>query len=423
MPETTKALTAAILTLGCKLNIADSEAMSRRLRAAGWHLVDSADGADAVIVNSCTVTQNAERDSKQALRKARRSAPNAFVGYTGCAVETSDLVTLDQLPADLIARKSAQATLVDRIVETRPALAPGVLQPASLRTRGFVAAQEGCNDVCAFCIIPRTRGRERSKSIDAVVEEVLAFEAEGVKEVVITGTQLGAYGRDRGPRELASLIAALLAGTKVPRIRISSVQPQDLSPALIELWSDARLCRHFHLALQSGSEATLQRMRRRYSADQYRRAVSDLRTSIPGIAITTDVIAGFPGETEAEFEETYAFCEEMDFASMHVFPYSQREGTLAARMGGQVADATKKERVRRLIELGARMGRAFRASLIGSELDVLFETPRADGDWEGLTDTYVRVHAASMDNLHNHFRRVRIVAAGDNHLTGEVIPQ
>ncbi|MGE0056797.1 MAG: tRNA (N(6)-L-threonylcarbamoyladenosine(37)-C(2))-methylthiotransferase MtaB [Dehalococcoidia bacterium] len=426
MQDPARRPTAAILTLGCKLNIADSEAMSRRLRSAGWAVTDRANDADAVIVNSCSVTSMADQKSRHLVRLARRLAPDASVALTGCMVETAKPETLDALGADVVSRQPQQLDLADRIAAMRP-VAPELIEVLAprLKTRAFVAAQEGCNDVCAFCIIPRTRGRERSKSIDAVVAEALQREAEGALEIVITGTQLGAYGRDIEDGDSSTpyeLLSALLRQTSAPRIRMSSLQPQDITPQLVGLWQDARLCRHFHLALQSGSQGVLERMRRRYSAEEYREAVQRLRAGIPGVAITTDVIVGFPGETEAEFEECCAFCEEMAFAGIHVFPYSNRSGTLAARLPGQVSDATKKERVHHLIELAQRMSRDYRESFVGSEVSVLWETQPEAGAWEGLTDTYVRVRGASADDLHNTLTTARIIGAGDDGLLAEVVP-
>jgi threonylcarbamoyladenosine tRNA methylthiotransferase MtaB len=252
-----------------------------------------------------------------------------------------------------------------------------------------------------------------------VVAEAQKREAEGVREVVISGTQLGHYGSDIGVR-LHDLMRALLRETSVPRIRMSSVQPQDLDEALIELWEDPRLCRQYHLALQSGSEGVLGRMRRRYSEDEYRHAVSRLRNAVPEIAITTDVIAGFPGETEAEFEECYAFCKEMQFAGIHVFPYSQRDGTVAYRLPGQVAEPVKKQRVHRLIDLAQDMSKAYRGRYVGATTDVLLETERGDGAWEGLTNTYVRVRIHSTGDLTNRIAVVRITGVSEDGLIGEV---
>ena len=426
MSESARPATAAILTLGCKLNIADSEAMARRLREAGWKVVDRATEANAVIVNTCSVTQVADQKSRHLLRTARRAAPGARLALTGCLLETAPADKIEALGADLVYRQPEQVALAERLIELIP-VEPGVragadagARPAALKTRAFISAQEGCNDACAFCIIPRTRGRERSKSIEWVVAEAQKRESEGVQEVVITGTQLGAYGRDRGDVRLFDLMRALLAETRLPRIRMSSVQPQDLDDELIGLWQDGRLCRHFHLALQSGSATVLQRMRRRYTQQQYRTAVRRLREAVPEVAITTDVIVGFPGESEAEFEESYEFCREMGFAGVHVFPYSQRSGTLAYKLPEQVADATKKARVHRLIELASEMAGAYRERFVGSTASVLWETCR-DGVWEGLTDTYIRVRAESSADLKNRLVPVRLTATGDDGLRGEVV--
>jgi len=424
MSDSARPATAAILTLGCKLNIADSEVIARRLREAGWKVTDRvSEDADAVVVNTCSVTSTADQKSRHLLRVARRGAPNATLALTGCLLETATPDSIGSLGADVVRRQVDQILLADELVALRPALPPVTsgperLKPA-LKTRAFISAQEGCNDVCAFCIIPKTRGRERSKPVEAVLAEALAREAEGVQEIVITGTQLGAYGRDRGHRTPFPLIKALVEETSVPRIRMSSVQPQDLSDELIDLWQNPRLCRHFHLALQSGSQATLQRMRRRYTQAEYRSAVLRLRQAIPGVAITTDVIVGFPGESEDDFQESYDFCRELSFAAIHVFPYSQRPGTAAFKMPDQVPEAIKKTRVHRLIELSKQTSLAFREGYVGAAVDVLWETQR-DAVWEGLTDTYVRVRARSDTDLTNSISTAWISEKNEDGLLAEV---
>ena len=427
MSESARPATAAILTLGCKLNIADSEAMARRLREAGWNVVDRATDAEAVIVNSCSVTHVADQKSRHLVRVARRVAPKATVALTGCLLETAPPDKIDALGADLVLRQPDQLALAGRLIDLHAfgdevqetSVGFAIDRRPRLKTRAFIAAQEGCNDVCAFCIIPRTRGRERSRSVEWVVQEARHREAEGVQEIVITGTQLGAYGRDRGELKPYDLLRALLDETSIPRIRMSSLQPQDLSDELIGLWCEERLCRHFHLALQSGSESVLQRMRRRYTKAQYRDAVYRLRDAVPDVAITTDVIVGFPGETNAEFEECLTFCEEMEFAGVHVFPYSQRSGTVAYRLPVQVQDATKKQRVHRLIDLASGMSRAYRERFVGTSTSVLWET-RRDGAWEGLTDTYVRIRTTSDADLANRLIPVRLTALAGDGLIGEV---
>jgi threonylcarbamoyladenosine tRNA methylthiotransferase MtaB len=336
-------------------------------------------------------------------------------------LETASADSLQALAANVLMRQPEQIALADRIIELRPSNAPCTEPPArALKTRAFMSAQEGCNDLCGFCVIPRTRGRERSKAISDVVAEARAREAEGVQEIVITGTQLGAYGRDLSPPENPyALLRALLDGTSSSRIRMSSLQPQDLSDELIGLWSDPRMCRHFHLALQSGSQGVLKRMRRRYTQQQFRDAVQRLRAAQPEVAITTDVIVGFPGETQYEFEECLAFCREMAFAGIHVFPYSRREHTVAAHMKDDVSDATKKERVHRLIELSEAVADAYRRRFLGRTVPVLWETLR-EGVWEGLTDTYIRVHAESDADLTNRTTPARLIETEAAGLRAEV---
>ncbi len=414
---------AVILTLGCKLNLADSTTIARPLHDAGWSTTDRVGPADLVVVNTCSVTGVADRKSRHLVRAARRAAPGARVVVTGCMVETATPESIATLGADEVYRQSDQARLIESLTGASGDMRPPTPSRSMLRTRAFVAAQRGCNDVCAFCIVPRTRGRERSRPIDEVVEEVRALEAEGAKEVVITGTQLGAYGRDLGRPTLTDLVRALVERADVPRLRLSSVQPQDLTDPLIDLWKDRRLCRHFHVAVQSGSESVLERMRRRYNAREYRSAVERLRRAIPDVAITTDVIVGFPGETEAEFEESHRFCADTGFAGMHVFPYSERSGTLAAKMPGPVAGSVKRDRVDLMLALADEMAVSYRRRFLGGTAEVLWERSRpGEGApvWEGLTDTYVRVFAPAGRDLTNQIMPVRLTGLHSEGLWGEL---
>ncbi len=396
---------AAILTLGCKLNLADSEEIARALRAAGYDVVDRMCEADAFVVNSCSVTHVADQKSRRLVRAVRRLAPGAAVAVTGCFPQSAGFDAARALGADLVAgtaekdREALAAFLAERAGTAAASNGERPVAPdrGGMRTRAFIRAQSGCNDVCAFCIVPRTRGREESRSIDAVVAEVQGATEGGVQEVVITGTQLGAWGRDFDP-PLAPrhLIAAILERTDVPRLRFSSLQPQDISAELLSLWSDPRLMPHFHLALQSGSDATLQRMRRRYGAREYAAAAELIRRAAPDAAITTDVIAGFPGESEEEFETTLRLCREAGFARMHCFPYSARSRTAAARMPGQVPPEVRKERVQQLMTLGDELSRGFRTRFQGTVRPVLWEQERETPEgryWFGHTDNYIGVHA------------------------------
>lgn len=427
----------ALITLGCKLNQADSEALARQFLAAGCRVVDRPVVADIYVINTCSVTHVADRKSRHLVRLARRLAPQATVVLTGCYGETAGPKLAELTGADLVLGNREKPEIVERVLKERssrpaspaPGPAEGEIIPLSpagaLRTRAFIKIQEGCNDVCAFCIVPRTRGRERSTPIAEVVRQVQAREAEGVQEVVLTGTQLGAYGRDTGeglsPKDV---IKAVLAETSVPRIRFSSLQPQDITPELVGLWEDPRLCRHFHLALQSGSDTVLRRMRRRYTVAEYRRALHLIRSFVPDVAITTDVIVGFPGETDAEFAESYTFCEEAEFAGIHVFPYSRRSGTTADKMPDQVPEPVKRARLERMLALKRASEMAFRARFVGRTMAVLWEEEKTAADgrrlWEGLTDNYIRVYAKDGRDLHNRLTGARFVALSDGGLAGEV---
>jgi len=415
----------AILTLGCKLNQADSESIARAFAARGIEVIDRPVAADAYVINSCSVTHVADRKARHLVRMARRLAPGAPVVLTGCYVETAPAEITAQLGVDAAISNRDKGTIVERLAGMAAADGGAGGAMPSLRTRAFVKVQSGCNDVCAFCIVPKTRGRERSEPIADVVREVQALEAEGAREVVLTGTQLGAYGRDGSGLEPADVIAAVLAETSVPRIRFSSLQPQDITPRLLALWDDPRLCRHFHLALQSGSDSTLRRMRRRYDTVAYADAAARLRAQIGGdLAITTDVIVGFPGETEQEFDASVAFCRAMEFAQMHVFPHSKRAGTVAALMEGQVAPEAKHERMRRMLGVAAASRLAFMRRFEGRVMPVLWERDRYDGGgrtWDGLTDNYMRVQARSERALRNEIAPAKLVRAGGDAFEGEAL--
>jgi threonylcarbamoyladenosine tRNA methylthiotransferase MtaB len=422
-----------LLTLGCKLNQADSEAIARDLLAAGCQVVDRPAAADAFVINTCSVTHVADRKARHLARLARRLSPGAPVIVTGCYVETAGPGLRAAMNADLILGNDEKPSIAARLTRLG-ACQPGRVADAGprpdratpLRTRAFLKVQEGCNDVCAFCIVPRSRGRERSVPVEELVSAVRAREEEGVQEVVLTGTQLGAYRpahqTDRGNGAAGSgprvLLQALLAETAVPRLRLSSLQPQDITPELLSLWEDPRLCRHFHLALQSGSDTVLCRMRRRYTAGDFRRALALIRSHVPDAAVTTDVMVGFPGESEADFEETYAFCRQAAFAGLHVFPYSRRPGTVAARpplADDQVPEPVKRVRTRRLLALGRDLRADFEERFRGRVMPVLWESARPTKGgllWEGLTDNYIRVFTRSDANLWNRILPVRLGGAG-----------
>ncbi len=421
--------TVAVLTLGCKLNQADSEAIARSLGRNGARVVDRpAVGADAFVINTCSVTHVADRKARHLVRLARRLSPDAQIVLTGCYAETAPAGIAAVTGADIVAGNADKPSIPERLLERlqeRGDPAAGCPAPfaSGLRTRAFIKIQEGCSELCAFCIVPYTRGREVSVPVERVVEQVRQREAEGAVEVVLTGTQLGNYGRDlgwseRGPRRL---LEELLDSTSVPRIRLSSLQAQDISPELVRLWRDRRLCPHFHLPLQSGSDAVLKRMRRRYTAGQYRRAVGLIRENIPDVAITTDVIAGFPGETGEDFERTSALCQEIGFAAIHAFPYSRRPHTGAAQMKGHLPSQVRRERLERLLDLARESSYAFRRRFLGRTMEVLWER-EAGGRWQGLTGNYIRVYTAAGVDLTNRLLPVHLASVEGENVIGVVAP-
>jgi len=378
----------AILTLGCKLNQADSQALARELLAHSCQVSDRPAPADALIINACSVTHVADRKSRHLVRLARRLAPEATIVLTGCYEQDSSGHDLGQrLGADWLVANADKPAIAQRLLrqwqeQGRLGVGPTAIQPGDgLRTRASVKAQEGCNEVCAFCIVPRTRGRETSVPIRNVVAEVLGRQAEGAKEVVLTGTQVGNYGRDLGlARGLTDLLAALLAETSVPRLRLSSLQAQDISEDLLRLWQDRRLCQHFHLPLQSGSDGILAAMRRRYTVDRFRQAVGLIRRSLPDVAITTDVIVGFPGETEEDFEYLLQWVREARIERAGCFKYEPVEGAKANELPGAVPEEVKEERWHRFMEVQAEVSAAIMATKVGREIDVLIDAVEEDED-------------------------------------------
>lgn len=400
-------------TLGCKLNQAETELLARELAAAGHEIVSAgtsgtagtasgtAGSAEVCIVNTCTVTGTADRKSRQLLRAARRRNPGALLVATGCYAERAaeDVAKTDGV--GLVVGNEGKAGLVRVLAEmgyTSPDTI-GKTGTPGLRTRSLVKIQDGCNSVCAYCVVPLVRQTEMSLPVAEVIEEVRRRESDGYREVVLTGTKVGSYKHDG--TNLAGLLGAILAETGLPRLRLSSLQPPEMSDDLLERWRDARLCPHFHLSLQSGSDDVLRRMRRVYTTSDFERAVAWIRERVPDVAITTDVITGFPGETDDEFAESRRFCLRMDFARIHVFPYSVRTGTAAASLPGRVTAKVKKQRSDSMLSLAEESAASFRARFAGTMRPVLWEQPSADGTWTGLTDNYIRVSTRSDEDLSN----------------------
>ena len=408
--------TVAIRTHGCKLNQADSDLMARKFAEAGYQVVEWSAGADVMVLNSCTVTATADAKARQALRGARRANTNALVVATGCYAQraASELNLLKDVSLVVGNTKKEQLVsavsqaLADGNGEWSPRL-PGTTQPAELRlapgrSRAMIKIQEGCNQVCAYCIVPKVRGRERSIPVETVVEQVKHHVSRGCKEVVLTGTQLGTYGFDLEGVNLLTLLRSILSETEVARVRVSSLQPQEIKRELLEAWENPRLAPHFHVPLQSGSDGILRSMRRRYDACQFARAVELIRRRVPGAGITTDLIVGFPGEGDAEYQESRRFARSVEFSDMHIFPYSPRPGTSAAYSKEQVPVPVKKTRAAEMAEVANEGFRAFRQQQLASTRPVLWESARGPGPdlvWTGLTDNYLRVTTEDRRNLRN----------------------
>ncbi len=409
----------ALDTLGCKLNQAETESLARQLVPAGYELVDSVDEADIYILNTCTVTHVADRKSRNLLRQARRRNGRVRLVVVGCYAERSpqELARIDGV--DLVLGNNQKARVLDRLEEFGcQSLPAGQSLYQYGRNRSFVKVQDGCCNFCSYCIVPLVRGRVESVPVEKVVAEVQSRVADGVKEVVLTGTELGTYYHDGV--DLLGLLKHVLEETGIRRLRLSSMQPQEISVEFLELWNDDRMCPHFHLSLQSGSDSVLRRMKRRYASAGYRRAVSLIRKMVPDVAITTDVIVGFPGEMEAEFEEGYSFCRQMNFARIHVFPYSRRPGTEAADMPEQVSERVRKERVQKMLVLAEESASDFRRHFPGRTMLVLWEQ-KSGGLWSGYTGNYIRIYTKSGENLTNQLMPVKLESIYKDGIWGRVV--
>lgn len=423
-----------LTALGCKLNHAEVERFAEQFVEAGYAVVDDAQRADLTIVHSCTVTHVADKKSRQVIRQAKRANPATRVIVSGCYAETSPGELAGLAEVDLVVSQRDAPRIVELAgrlgVVPEPfvdGLVPHPLPLPRTRTRAFVKIQDGCNDFCSYCIIPFSRGRVRSVPVDDVIADIERKLARGYREIVLTGVSIGAYGQDHGPKRattsLSLLIEAILDRTSVERLRISSLEPHDFDPALLPFFRDSRVCPHLHLCLQSGSDATLKRMRRRYDTAGYAALVAALREANPALQLTTDVIVGFPGETDEEFADTLAFVERIGFADLHVFRYSPRAGTKAAHFPDQVPEPVKKERSDVLIALGERLAAAARRAQQGRCYQVLFETHTTlDGQpaWSGLTENYFRTIVPAPTPLDGQIAPVIIERATSTTLVGRL---
>lgn len=419
---------AALHNLGCKVNAYETEAMQHLLEEAGYEIVPFTQKADVYVINTCSVTNMADRKSRQMLHKAKKNNPDSIVVAAGCYVQTSEKEVLNDLSVDIVIGNDRKHDLVrlleeyslDSVNDTVDDINDGkhdfeelFIDQTKEHTRAFIKVQDGCNQFCSYCIIPYARGRVRSRRFENVIAEVERLAANGFKEVVLTGIHLSSYGVDfEEAAGLLELIQAVNAVKGIERIRLGSLEPKIVTEHFAsELSKLDKICPHFHLSLQSGCDETLKRMNRKYTTKEYERGCELLRKYFVHPAITTDVIVGFPGETEEEFEQTKAYLEHIHFYEMHIFKYSKRKGTRAAVMPDQIDEQIKAARSEKLIALGHDMSKEFRKFYIGKNEEVLFEEKAVIGDKEyfvGYTKEYVKVAKKTDENLENQIVSGRI---------------
>jgi len=439
--------------LGCRLNFSENSTLAGRLNAVGHRIVGRPEDAQVIVLNTCAVTSQAARKSRQAARHLNKRNPAARIAMTGCYATLAPQESADLPGVELVADNHAKEMLhtllepwsaafsdpddLSRIQPHGSPFAPACHEEEGGRTRAFVKVQDGCQNRCTFCIVTALRGDSRSRTTTDVVREVQALAASGYREAVLTGVHLGAFGRDlpgRQRTDLKELTAAILTDTDIARLRLSSLEPWELADGFFDLWQrwPGRLCPHLHLPLQAGTDAQLRRMARRCTVASFRKLAADARAAIPNLIITTDLIVGFPGESDADHEEGLRFVEEMRFAHAHIFPFSARAGTAAAEFDGQVKKAVKRERSRRMHQVVAGTGQLERTRYVGAIRPVLWEgagqqlTDQADTLlWSGLTDNYLRVtaQAPAGTDLSNRITPVRLEELHGETLYGEPLLQ
>lgn len=426
------------ITLGCKVNQYESEAMLEAMLQAGFQEAAEGEPADVVVVNSCTVTATSDQKARQALRRAKKQNPGAVTVLCGCWPQAFPQEAEDFLEADIVLGTSNRSALTEhvqhylsakqRIVDIAPHERGEKFEKLAVsafhgRTRAFLKIEDGCDRFCSYCIIPYARGRVRSKPLDEIKAEVHELAENGYREVVLTGINLPAYGKDLG-LHLCDAVTAACAEPKIERVRLGSLEPEMLTPDVIaRMASEPKLCPQFHLSLQSGCDETLRRMNRHYTAAEYREIAENLRAAFENASITTDVMVGFAGETEEEFEASRSFVEEIAFARAHVFAYSRRPGTRAYDAPNQVSNREKEARSKAMIATAKKTQRAFHESQVGRVEEVLFEQPVAENVYEGYTRNYTPVRMASAQNVSGQLLSVCLTEAADDYCTAVLAEQ
>lgn len=426
---------AASFALGCKVNQYESEAIAELFAEKGYDIVGIDEEADVYIINTCTVTNFGDKKSRQLIRKVKRQNENAVVAVVGCYAQTAPQELMQVEGVNLVIGTKDRAQIVEMVEQYDAAkgvenhvsdiMKERVFEPLSIqklanRTRAYLKIQDGCSQYCSYCIIPYARGPIRSREPQDVIAEVKRLAENGFKEVVLTGIHVASYGKDRRDTSLLEILRQVHEVEGIERIRFSSIEPnvvtEEFAQAIAEM---PKVCDHFHLSLQSGCDKTLKEMNRKYDTEKYRQAAATLRKYLPEVALTTDIIAGFPGETEEDFQASYAFAEEIGFAKIHAFPYSPKRGTPAAARKDQLLNAVKAERSHRLIELSDKMADAFIRNYVGREVEVLFERAVGEGVYEGHTTNYIKVRATAEGDLTNRICMTKITKAEKEELFGE----
>lgn len=415
--------TIAIQTVGCKLNQAESETLAHHCLNAGFDVVTPRQNPDILILNTCTVTHIADRKCRQYLRSFHRRNPDSLIVAAGCYVNRDpDGVEVEgvDILVENVQKDQLVTILKDRICSgsIQAHKKGNIALPQLSRNRSMVKIQEGCSQGCSYCIVPTVRGTEKSVPVETVLSEVKRREREGYKEVILTGTRIGKYW---GGVWLEGVLKQILEITGIARIRLSSLQPGEISETLVDLWRrEDRVCRHLHLALQSGCESTLRRMGRSYTIDEYLKTIHMVRQAMPDIAVTTDIIVGFPGETNQEFEESLRVCTDIGFAGIHVFPYSVRSGTPAANLPGKVPDRIKRNRIHKMIELAKQSTRDFHSRFYGQAVPVLWEECKEGHIWAGHTSNYIRVFTSCDDDITNRLIATTLICEYQDHVWGDI---
>ncbi|RQD74883.1 MAG: tRNA (N(6)-L-threonylcarbamoyladenosine(37)-C(2))-methylthiotransferase MtaB [Candidatus Syntrophonatronum acetioxidans] len=435
---------AAFFTLGCKVNQYETEALKNIFRQKGYEIVDFSKEADVYVINTCTVTHLSDRKSRQAIRRARKNNPRGLVAVVGCYAQLA-WKKIKEIPGvDLIIGTQGKKEVLELIekakerkdfyplIEVKKLDEKVTFEEMPLeevgRTRAFIKIEDGCEHFCSYCLVPYARGPVRSRKLEDLVKEVERLTTAGTKEIVLTGVNLGAYGKDSGEDlSLAVVIKRLERVPSLKRLRLSSLEPTDFTMELLEVLADsAKVCHHLHIPLQSGDDYTLKRMNRLYTADEYRKLVSYLRYLMPCLALTTDVMVGFPGEEEENFNNTCRFIEEMAFSRLHVFKYSPRTGTEAWSYANNLSPREKDRRSKKLTDLGKKMAAEYSKTFLGKEAEVLFEQERKLQEkgkkvLEGLSRHYQRVRAQAGRELIGEIGRVKIEEYDDGCLWGKLI--